>query len=140
MATEGAFWFKSSLFEIEPGEDDEINPKIYGRQLARWLATKLQDRGYAPEIINEDWGRCLMCARDPVWLWIGCANVYDLTSTGETLPKKEDVIWHCFVECEVPFWKRIFKKVDTQPLQDKLCHDLSSILTSEPGIQIVPEP
>ncbi len=28
------YWFTSSLFEIEPGEDDEINPRMYGRQFA----------------------------------------------------------------------------------------------------------
>jgi len=31
------YWFTSTKFEIEPGEDEEINPGIYGRQLARWF-------------------------------------------------------------------------------------------------------
>jgi len=134
------FWFNSSLFEIEPGEDKEINPGIYGKQLAEWLATRLKARGYDPQVIAEDWGRCLMCSRDPFWLWIGCANLQDPDSTDENPPKKEDIIWHCFVECEVPFWKRIFKKVNTEPYREKLCQDLSSILTSEPQIVLIPEP
>jgi hypothetical protein len=51
------YWFKSNIFEIEPGEDEEINPRIYGRQLAIWLKDKLEKRGYKIEpIINEDWG------------------------------------------------------------------------------------
>ena len=41
MKPEG-YWFKSSKFEIEPGEDDEINPLIFGRQLARWLKKRLE--------------------------------------------------------------------------------------------------
>jgi hypothetical protein len=58
MKMEG-YWFKSSKFEIEPGEDEEINPGMYGRQLARWLKQRLTEKGYSVEdIINEDWGRC----------------------------------------------------------------------------------
>jgi|HubBroStandDraft_6_1064221.scaffolds.fasta_scaffold882819_1 hypothetical protein len=50
------YWFKSSKFEIEPGEDAEINPRIYGRRLAIWLKERLEQSGYAvEEIIYEDW-------------------------------------------------------------------------------------
>jgi hypothetical protein len=42
MKMEG-YWFKSSKFEIEPGEDEEINPGMYGRQLARWLKQRLTE-------------------------------------------------------------------------------------------------
>jgi len=59
MIPEG-YLFKSSKFEIEPGEDVEINPRIYGRRLAIWLKERLEQSGYAvEEIINEDWARCL---------------------------------------------------------------------------------
>jgi hypothetical protein len=60
------YWFKSTLFEIEPGEDKEINPRMYGRQLSVWLKAQLELHGYFVEpIIKEDWGRCLMCSRQP---------------------------------------------------------------------------
>jgi hypothetical protein len=42
MSTEG-HWFRSTRFEIEPGEDKEINPGIYGKQLAEWLKARLED-------------------------------------------------------------------------------------------------
>jgi hypothetical protein len=77
MNPEG-YWFKSSKFEIELGEDADINPRIYGRQLAVCLKARLEQNGYAVEnIINEDWGRCLMCQRDPFMLWVGCGNMSD---------------------------------------------------------------
>jgi len=61
--------FTSDLFEIEPGEDEQINPRRYGRQLASWLKAGLESRGYSVEpVIAEDWGRCLMCSRDPFLL------------------------------------------------------------------------
>lgn len=86
------FWFKSSKFEIEPGEDEEINPRIYGRQLAIWLKARLEQTGYAvEEIINEDWGRCLMCARDPFMLWVGCGNVMDAGEVDSDTPARHRV-------------------------------------------------
>src|SRR5262245_38288909 len=109
MAPDG-YWFTSSKFAIEPGEDAEINPGIYGRQLAKWLKARLEERGYpSVDIINEDWGRCVMCQRDPFMLWVGCANV----TTDET--STDPIVWHCFATAEVFFWKRLFRTIDTEP-------------------------
>src|SRR5687768_6831405 len=128
----GGFWFKSSLFEIEPGEDEGINPGVYGKQLSEWLAGKLSGLGYNVEVIEEDWGRCIMCNRDPVWLWVGCANMHlDFPELPATVPKKEEIVWHCFVVSEIPFWKRLFKRIDLEPLRKKLTEQLASILSSE---------
>lgn len=137
------YWFKSTLFDIEPGEDEEVNPRMYGRQLASWLKTKLEQRGYAIEpVIAEDWGRCLMCAREPFMLWVGCGNIvdYDTAQPDDPPPSKEDVIWHCFPAAEVPFWKRIFRKPDTSAQVAKLDADLLAILSAEPKITLVEEP
>ena len=100
------YWFKSSKFEIEPGEDEEINSRMYGRQLAVWLKTRLEECGYEVEdIINEDWGRCLMCGRDPFRLWVGCGNVtdYETAKLGDEPPAKQEVTWHCVATAEVTF-------------------------------------
>jgi hypothetical protein len=136
------YWFKSSKFEIEPGEDEEINPHIYGRQLATWLKARLEESGYTVEdIINEDWGRCLMCATVPFMLWVGCGNVTDFDAPPEDVPpNKEDIVWHCFVTAEVFFWRRLIKKIDTEPAVAKLHADLGRILAAEPEITLVDEP
>jgi hypothetical protein len=134
------FWFKSTRFEIEPGEDADINPSVYGRQLAAWLKIQLELRGYAIEqIIAEDWGRCLMCSRHPFLLWVGCGNVFD-PAPDAALPAKGDIVWHCFATAEVPFWRRVFGRVDTAPYVAKLNADLRAILDDEPQITLVPEP
>ncbi len=141
MSTEG-YWFKSTKFEIETDEDDEINPRMYGRQLAVWLKAQLEKNGYAvEEIISEDWGRCLMCARDPFKLWVGCGNSpdYKTAKPGDPSPKKEDVTWHCFVTAEVFFWKRLFRKIDTAPAVARLHAGLRKILEAEPTIVLVGE-
>lgn len=136
------YWFTSSLFEIEPGEDEEINPGIYGRQFANWLAKKLESKGYEIDLIEEDWGRCLMCIEKlPFRLWVGCANVLDYASNGEpTVPSKEQIVWTCFPVAEVPFLKRLFNRPDTAPALQKLDGVLREILESEPAIQMTTEP
>lgn len=137
------YWFTSSLFEIEPGEDEDINPRMYGRQLAVWLKTKLEQRGYDVEpIIAEDWGRCLMCSREPFMLWVGCGNVvdYGTAQQDDSPPAKETVIWHCFAAAEVSLWKRIIKKPDTATELSRLNDDLHAILAGEPSITLVSQP
>jgi hypothetical protein len=141
MEPEG-YWFNSSKFGIEPDEDKDINPGIYGRQLALWLKGCLEENGYKVEaIINEDWGRCLMCQRDPFMLWVGCGNVSDPDATHPAaLPLKEAITWHCFVSAEVFFWKRLFRSIDTGPGVSRLDGVLGKILGAEPEITIVEQP
>ena len=137
------YWFTSTLFEIEPGEDEEINPRMYGRQLAVWLKAKLEERGYEIEpVITEDWGRCLMCSREPFMLWVGCGNVvdYDTAQRGDAPPSNENVVWHCFSAAEVPLLRRIFKRPDTSVALSKLDQDLRTILSQEPRISLVAQP
>lgn len=136
------YWFTSTKFDIEPGEDKEINPGIHGRQLAAWLKRGLEERGYRVEdIINEDWGRCLVCSRDPFMLWVGCASMTDLSVPADAPPPaKESITWHCFATAEVPFWKKLFRKVDTEAAVARLHADLGAILATEPAITLVQEP
>jgi hypothetical protein len=141
--TPHGYWFKSSRFEIEPGEDEEINPGIYGRQLAAWLKPRLEAMGYpVDDVIAEDWGRCLVCRREPFMLWVGCASVSDDdgAEAAGSPPRKEHVTWHCFATAEVFFWKRLFRKIDTGPAVAKLYQDLGTILRAEPEISLVEEP
>jgi hypothetical protein len=132
---DGCF-FTSKLFAVEAGEDEDINPGRYGRQLAIWLKAQLERRGYRVEpIIAEDWGRCLMLFRDPFLLWVGCGNVDD--SADE--PPGDEIVWHCFPAAEVPLFKRLFSKPDTGSALSKLHADLFAILSAEPAITLVEE-
>jgi hypothetical protein len=137
------FWLKSDLFQVEPGEDEEINPRMYGRQLAAWLKSRLEEAGYDIEpVIAEDWGRCLMCSRKPFRLWIGCGNMMDEAEffEGAPPPPAETILWHCFVVAEVPLLKMLFRRPDTAPAVSKLESDLGRILASEPRIQLLDPP
>jgi hypothetical protein len=67
--------FESSAFPVIPGEDEEINPGIYGKALAQWLAEQLRAAGYSPgEVIAEDFGWCVPVKSEPHSLYVACAS------------------------------------------------------------------
>ena len=77
------YWFKSSDFEADPGEDEKTNPRMYGRPVVTWLHERFQALGYEVEdVFGKDWGWCVMCQRDPYWLWVGCANLRERAESG----------------------------------------------------------
>src|SRR5688572_21757160 len=98
MNNHRGYWFRSTLFSVEPGEDENTNPRCYGKQPAHWLRTQLEKCGYSVvEAIPEDWGWCVMCQRDPFLLWVGCRNRsdYDTAKPEDPPPRQEDLLWHC---------------------------------------------
>ncbi len=136
-------WFKSSLFEIDPNEDKETNPQIFGKSLAHWLKDILVSSGrIVEEVVPEDWGWCVICSRSPYMLWIGCSNVHNFheIKAGDPLPVFDDIVWSCFVEAEVPLLKRLFNRVDASEQVTKLTLELKTILESEQQIELVEEP
>ena len=58
-----------------------------------------------------------MCSRDPYLLWVGCSS--HIENDDDTIPLKEDIFWSCFITAEVPFFKGLFKKIDTTPAVEK---------------------
>jgi hypothetical protein len=51
-----------------------------------------------------------------------------------------DFTWHCFAEAEVPFWKRLFRRVDAAPALAKLQAELGAVLAAEPAVRLAEEP
>jgi hypothetical protein len=106
------------------------------------MKQKLEAGGYPVErIINEDWGRCLMCQRAPFGLWVGVGSVEDEQRVDGTIPTKDAVVWHCFAVTEGGLRMRVFgKKNEIEATRAKLDATLQSILRTEPAILIVPAP
>ena len=85
---------------FEPGGDEETNPLCYGHQFANWLRTKFLSKGnIVEEVIAKDWGWCVMRARKPFMLRVGCVSVHDCrkTSPDDPPPHVKDVAWTCSV-------------------------------------------
>ncbi len=60
-----------------------------------------------------------------------------LAEKSRFIPDVSKIIWTCFVAAEAPFFKKLFKKVDTKSSEEKLQKELEEVLKSEPEIQIV---
>ena len=136
-------WFRASQFQIEAGEDEETNPRCYGKHLATWLRGKLIAEGYAvEEVIAEDWGWCVMCRRNPFMLWVGCANIHDYSKSGQDgpLPLGGEVVWSCIIVAEVPMLARLFSRPDTDGATSQLYAQVKRILSAELDIVFVEEP
>lgn len=115
-------WVQTSFFEIEPGEDQETNPGIYGRAFANWIAERLKARGESvKEIVAEDWGRCVIVTRKPYLLWIGCGNRAGRTDE-----------WGAFVVGEPSLFQRLSGSVDPRPTVARLHQVLDEIMHEVP--------
>ncbi len=145
------FWFKSNIFEITVGEDEETNPDRYGKSLGLWLCSKFIELGYSEaELIAEDWGWCVVCSRGEVFLWVGCGSINVERSRNdydpEKPPKGHEVVWHVFPEAEISilnpkaYLKKLFGKLSIEEQLNKLECELELIISSESSISLCSEP
>ena len=112
--------FQSPAFEPEQGEDDETNPGIFGRRLARFLADEFAALGYGgPNIIAEEHGWWVMLDNPEFPLALICAS-FDAPSG-----------WLVQINPSQPFVRKmLFKKIDTTKVVEKVAHHLETILTT----------
>jgi hypothetical protein len=90
--------FSSSHFQVEPDEDEDTNPGIFGKALAAWIAGELRSKGIQVEdVIAEDYGRAVIIHHKPFRLWVACSNV-----AGE--PNR----WQMFVATEQSLAGKLF--------------------------------
>ena len=135
-------WFRSTLFNIESGEDRETNPFRFGRQLAHWLRERLIAQGRSVEnVIPEDWGWCIVTQRKPFLLWVGCSNVHNPANSqpGDQPPRGTDVLWACIVVAERPILGRLSSDATVLPTEE-LFRQVRGIIEAEPCNALVEEP
>lgn len=143
MESSETFFFLSTKFEIEPGEDLDTNPGMFGKQLSTWLADRFADKGYPePDAFPEDWGWRVDCQRRPFTLFTGCTafietSVYD---ENKDRPDAGDILWVAFAAVEKPLFAKLRGVPDGQPAFERFKADLGDILRAEPGIELVDEP
>ena len=69
--------FKSTRFRPLRPESEQVNPGVYGEELARWLAARLRERGDAePRVDYEDFAWLVELGLGAGDAWIFCANEY----------------------------------------------------------------
>ena len=151
MAAVSTTWrFRSGLFPVEPQEDEATNPFRYGRALAQWVKSHFGGLGYeVEEVIAEDWGWCVMLARAPFMLWIGCGNEHDgpffdasPAHGGRGMPEAGELTWICFVGTDAPvwtafFWRRLAGLATTKAVERIVEQQLDHLLRETPGILLL---
>lgn len=110
--------FKSTKFKVIPYEDSDINPGVLGKSLSQWIATQLEGSEYeVSEIIEEDFGYCLMVKRKPYLLWIGCSGFSEYQYPEDGLSEEiaevfpiETIEWSVWVTTEMGWLSKLMGK------------------------------
>jgi hypothetical protein len=117
--------FRSDSFPACEGEEDQINPGLWGKRLAEFLCERLRAEGFrTEEPVAEDWGWRIDVVNDRFKLWIGCGH-YQEYLDGSL----------CFIEPHRPQIPKLFRLVDTQEHVSSLQETLDRILSEADGIQ-----
>jgi hypothetical protein len=119
--------FKSDAFPPYPGEDEEINPGIWGKRLAEFIASKLPEHGIATDkFYTEDWGWEISVKNEAFPMFIGCSN--------QTEPGGNEFL--CFIDpCKPEVRRGLFKKVSTVADVTRVADALDRILRNHSGIR-----
>ena len=119
--------FRSAKFPAYEGEEEQINPGLWGKRLAEYLVQKLSENGIkTDQIIAEDWGWYVPIPNEGFRLAICCGH-----------QNGDDDQFLCFTDPDTPVVKKLFKKIDATPQLTRLTDAMRQILSSDPEIRDV---
>src|SRR6476646_1077610 len=119
--------FRSSKFPPYEGEQEQINPGLWGKRLAEYFVRKLSEKGIkTEEIIAEDWGWYIPVQNEGFRLAVCCGHQYG-----------DDDHFLCFTEPSSPIVKKLFKTIDAVTHLTQLTEALQQILSSDPDMRDV---
>jgi hypothetical protein len=117
--------FQSDRFPPYPGEEDLINPGVWGKRLAEFLRSGLHNLDFETgELIAEDWGWTIPIVNREFRLWIGCSR-YEENPHG----------FLCFIEPHKPYVRKLFRKVNTRGRVAALQRAIDIVLTENAGVR-----
>jgi hypothetical protein len=113
--------FRSDRFPPYEGEEEDVNPDLWGKRLAEFVREKLLTKGIrTEEPFSEDWGWQVNVVNDGFALWIGCGRYQEYPD------------WYlCLIEPHTPYIHRLFKKVDVRERVAALQAALDEILEAD---------
>jgi hypothetical protein len=119
--------FRSSKFPPYEGEEEQINPGLWGKRLAEYLVRGLSEKGIKTlEPVAEDWGWYIPIENDGFRLGICCGH-----------QNGDDDEFLCFTDPSTPVVRKLFKKIDTTEQLSWLTEAIQQILASDPDIRDV---
>jgi len=117
--------FRSSKFPPYDDEEEHINPGLWGKRLAEYLAQKLAQHGIeTEEMAIEDWG-CYLPIRNKGFRLALCCGHQD--GDGDQ--------FLVFTEPSTPKVKKFFRTIDATPQLTRLLEALRKILESDSDVR-----
>jgi hypothetical protein len=117
--------FRSAKFPPYEGEEEQINPGLWGRRLTEYLAQKLAARGIeTEEMVIEDWGCYLPIRNDGFRLALCCGH-----------QDGDNDQFLVFTDPSTPRVKKFFRTIDATSQLTRLLDALREILESDPDIR-----
>ena len=117
--------FRSDRFPPYEGEEEKVNPGLWGQRLAEFLRDRLRAEGFeAGEPFAEDWGWVVPIANWGFSLRIGCGHYQEYPDG-----------YLCFIEPHKPFVRRFLKRIDTRETIAALQQSMDVVLTEDSGIR-----
>ena len=119
--------FRSNKSPPYDGEQEQINPGLWGKRLAEYFVEKLKGTGIeTEEIIPEDWGWYIPIKNDGFKLAICCGH-----------QNGDDDEFLCFTEPASPLIRKLFKRIDASEHLSRLLAEMDKILRADPEIKNV---
>lgn len=119
--------FRSSKFPPYEGEEEEINPGLWGKRLTEYLAKELAEHGIeTDEMVIEDWGCYLPIPHDGFRLALCCGH-----------QDGDDDQFLVFTEPSSPKVKKLFRTIDATPQLTRLLNALRMTLEADSEIREV---
>lgn len=119
--------FRSSKFPPYEGEEEQINPGLWGKRLAEYLVQKLAEKSIATEeMVAEDWGWYVPVRNEGFRLALCCGH-----------QSGDDDEFVCFTDPSAPIVKKFLKKIDATAQLTRLTEALQQILAFDPEIRDV---
>lgn len=119
--------FRSTKFPPYEGEEEQINPGLWGKRLAEYLVQRLEERGIATEeMVAEDWGWYVPVRNEGFRLALCCGH-----------QRGDDDEFLCFTDPSSPVVKKFFEKIDATAQLTRLTDALHQILSSDPELREV---
>jgi hypothetical protein len=116
--------FRSSKFPPY-GEDELMNPDLWGKRLAEYFVATLPVHGLvAGEPIAEDWGWYVPIKVNGAALALCCGHQYG-----------DDDEFLVFTDPPEPVTRKLFKQVDVTAELTHLVQAVDAILSTDPAIQ-----
>ena len=117
--------FRSDRFPAYDGEEEHINPGLWGKRLAEFLRENLLKEGFeTQEPIAEDWGWRVDVVNERFGLWIGCGKYQEYPEG-----------FLCFIEPHTPSVPKLFKRIDTRERVASLQRAMDKVVAEAAGIR-----